>query len=90
MQVNADGTPILFRSRALAVARNKSRCRIVPMAVHVAEPKPRICYYEIVSGFTKGVIGHCTSEGIEHAAKEDPGTTFRRITRRQFEKATSA
>jgi hypothetical protein len=51
--------------------------------------KPRLRYYEIYAPSIKEVIGLCTSEGVENAAREDPGVQFRRISRRVYDEANS-
>lgn len=38
MQINADGTPMLFTSLAKAKARNNSQCKIVPVALQLEHP----------------------------------------------------
>jgi len=60
---------------------------------HVAGPSPcslfvKVAdekYYEIIGKHTGSVIGVCSGDGVADAKKEDPGATFREITKQKFE-----
>jgi hypothetical protein len=43
-------------------------------------------YYEIVSGYTGEAVGRCTDQGLADCQREEPKDTFRRISKREFEK----
>lgn len=49
-----------------------------------------IKYYEIIGGHTGEAIGHCTSDGLEEAKRDEPSATFVEISLSQYESAMKA
>lgn len=48
--------------------------------------KPRTKYYAIIGAHTKRVIGACVGEsGKRDVLSEEPGATFKRISKKQYE-----
>jgi len=52
----------------------------------VCNKSPSETYYKIISEHTNEVIGKCTGTGMSDVLEENSGSTFKEITKEEFEK----